>query len=105
MELRRFELFSATFLNLKGHSYVQTVTSGIGGKDVTIQQHLVSDQTNKNQEEDQPEKQLTLKILLNEAYDNFYDKIMPVVASKVYAIIQRGQLEFTALDSEFDAKD
>ena len=101
--MQRFEFKSATFLNLKGHSYVQT--EAIDGKSVTIQQHLVSDQTNKNQEEDQPEKQLTLKILLNEAYDNFYDKIMPVVASKVYAIIQRGQLEFTALDSEFDAKD
>ena len=101
--MQKFEYRSATFLNFKGHSYVQTVTSD--GKSVTIQQHLVSDQTKKNQERDQPEKQLTLKVLLNKDFDSleYFDKIIPVVASKACAILQRGQLEFTVLDSE--AKD
>ena len=102
--MQRFERKSATFLNFKGHSYVQTVTRD--GKSATIQQHLVSDQTKKNQEKDQPEKQLTLKILLNEDFDGYkFDKIIPVVAFKACAILQRGQLEFTTLDSEFEAKD
>ena len=103
LQLQRFEGESATFLNLKGCSYVQTVTTE--GKSVTIKQHLVSDQTKKNQARVKPEKQLTLKVLLNEAYEYYRDKIMPVVASKVYAILQRGQLECTTLDSEIEAND
>ena len=101
--MQEFETRSATFLNFKGHSYVQTITRD--EKFVTIQQHLVSDQTRENQDRDQPEKQLTLKVLLNDYYKIETDKIMPVVTSKVCAILQRGQLEYTTLDSEVEASD
>ena len=103
LQLQGFEPRSATFLNFKGHSYVQTVTSD--GKSATIQQHLVSDQTKKNQERDQPEKQLTLKILLNKTFDSDDDKIIPVVASKACAILQRGQFEWITLDSKVEANE
>ena len=84
LQLQRFEQESVTFLNFKGHSYVQTIT--IDGKSATIQRHLVSDQTKKNQESDQPEKQLTLKVLLNEKFNciSRSDKIIPLVTSKVF---------------------